>query len=400
MDIEWILLITSIVVLIFVIILKKSEKPKDVEKAKEQNAKSNLREDLEKRIKANAQNELSKINQHILDLKTITLEERLKTAIPCKEGLYPHEILALNCAYGSPIYQDYVPDWWVSRYGIRNVREIFASLMERGFLKVGDIEGSLEGENINILKAVMQKYNLKTFGKKSDLIKRLIDGVPEDKLRKMYPQQIYGLTNIGRKVVEENEYIMFINARIFEDLDIWSLNILINTLPYDSYQNKIRQYLDGCGKKYLLNGDVKSYTKNRGSAVWLCSLNKKYDSCLEILSEIIFYDLNGHINYMLKSHKDQIKYVKIYPYEESLVKIQGGIIRNIFEYREKLKLSDLELECLIMRRIEKIETPFDLFTKEECIQILFWERDRNFSELNKVYYNADKKLNEYLRSNS
>ncbi len=68
--------------------------------------------------------------------RVITFEERKKTAIPSKRGLYPAEILLLEyCSKGTyPGPQNGYPGFWWFAYGIRDVGAALKSLEDRGYL--------------------------------------------------------------------------------------------------------------------------------------------------------------------------------------------------------------------------------------------------------------------------
>lgn len=66
----------------------------------------------------------------------VTFEDRKKTCVPSKNGLFPAEILLLEyCSYGTyPHPKNGYPGFWWFKYGIRNVGYYLAELERRGFI--------------------------------------------------------------------------------------------------------------------------------------------------------------------------------------------------------------------------------------------------------------------------
>jgi hypothetical protein len=173
----------------------------------------------------------------------IPVEEYLKDAIVSSNGLYPHEILVLN--YAPKFFtknNDFQKFWWY-RYGIKDVDGILSSLHERGFLQIGDLKSSLENENSTALKNCLKKHSLKISGNKSDLVQRLLDEVPLDKLGIEFPKRLYQLTVLGKEEIKKEEYVLFIHNHPKIGLGIWSLNKMVYSDSQGSYLDKIWSYL-------------------------------------------------------------------------------------------------------------------------------------------------------------
>lgn len=104
----------------------------------------------------------------------VPAEKRIHNATASKHGLYPHEVLVLD--YASSYYTEgnsFQGFWWY-RYGVRDVDKYLHSLLNRGFLKVGDLQNAIEKENATVIKDELKKHGLKVSGKKDELVQRLI----------------------------------------------------------------------------------------------------------------------------------------------------------------------------------------------------------------------------------
>ncbi len=119
---------------------------------------------------------------------------------------------------------------------------------------------------------------------------------------------------------------------------------------------------------------------------FLCE-EKKYRDALTMLAEVVLFDLSGaNNNYdpqFLKIHAPFL-----FPYEESLATTAPGIISAIVSYQKELGYSDDEIRVALMERMAKLSAPLQLFTVEECVQIVFLERDHDTEALTKMYAKA------------
>ncbi|HHX60381.1 MAG TPA: SAP domain-containing protein [Epulopiscium sp.] len=323
-----------------------------------------------------------------IDSQIVPVEKRIKAAIPSKHGLFPHEILALDYAHTFYTHENSFQGFWWYKYGVRDVQAVLSSLNDRGFLQIGDIGSALEKQNVSVLKEVLRKYDLKVSGKKVELIERVIDNIPEEEIKALFPKRTYALTELGKAALEEEAYVPYIHKHSIEDLDIWSLNQIVHTQPYMPYRDKIWGYLNHRCTKHLKNGDLGLYRNSRYSMSNFLIEEDKYLDALGMLAEVVFLDLSGtwngfdirHLNIFAKS---------FFPYSESLCKTAPGVISTITNCQEKLHFSDEELKVALTERMEKLTTPIQLFSVHECVQIFFLERDQNTEALTKMYTKAE-----------
>lgn len=112
---------------------------------------------------------------------------------------------------------------------------------------------------------------------------------------------------------------------------------------------------------------------------------------LEMLAEVVFFDLTGAGNnynpeylYIIASH--------FFPYEHSLAKTAPGIIKRIFDCQEKLELSDKALKESLAKGMKKLSAPIQLFSVDECVDIIFYEHTGDTESLDKLYKVAEKRF--------
>lgn len=96
-----------------------------------------------------------------------------------------------------------VPDYYSNSAFGRNVSPALKRLLDGGYLDVGDIRTGIAIKQVPELKAILSEHKLKVSGRKSELIQRLIDNIPLDKLEALFPVRSYEITDKGRSALEE-----------------------------------------------------------------------------------------------------------------------------------------------------------------------------------------------------
>ena len=318
--------------------------------------------------------------------EVIPLATRIKTAIPSKQGLFPHELLALD--YAPTFYSDAETDsfqnfWYY--YGVNDVKALLSSLLKKGYLRIGELSDALENETMVTLKRTLKNHELKTSGKKEDLVKRIIEEVPHDKLNDIYPRRPYRLTDLGKEALADGDYISYIHRNQFEDLNIWTLNKLVHSGQPKPYREKILEYLYERGSKHLSEDNYGLYILCLLGISKLLMEENKMESALEVLAKEVFYDLSG-----LENNYDPkfLSISSLFPYDRSFAKISDHTTDRIERCQKELGYSDEELKSFLIKQISSLKAPLQIFTAEECVQIVFWEREQNIKALNGLYNKA------------
>lgn len=172
--------------------------------------------------------------------KVITFEDRKKTAIPSKGGLYPAEILLLEyCSKGSyPKPKNGYPGFWWFTYGIRDVDAALQNLENRGYIVFGSAADSVKSLTVQQMKDLLASKGQPTTGKKAELVVRIAETISEIDLLAAGIQPKYVLTEIGRQELVENAYVPYMhNApnKTTEDdrfgmvFNVWSINKRLGT---------------------------------------------------------------------------------------------------------------------------------------------------------------------------
>ncbi|MDD4781270.1 MAG: SAP domain-containing protein [Tissierellia bacterium] len=321
----------------------------------------------------------------------IPIEKRIKEMKVNEAGLYPHEILLLSYAPKYYVEGNSYPGFWWYQYGIKDVDKSLKSLLERGFLKVGSLKSAIEKETAVALKDLLKANNLKVSGKKAELVQRLLDEVPEEKLNAVFTKYTYELTGHGKEVLKKHEYIPYIHRHGIEDLDIFTLSVKMQEQPSYSYRDVIWGHLNERSMVHIKNGDFGLYRNCRFSMSEFVKEEGKLENAFSLLAEVIRYDLSGLSNGFDKKFMD-IYADGYFPYNGSIVTMAPGITSRVVVYKEAKGLADDELKNKLLEYMSEIRLPFSLFTAAECADIVLMEIHEDEEGLEKLYEKAEKRF--------
>lgn len=324
-------------------------------------------------------------------VEIVPAEKRMQNAIAGKHGLYPHEVLILNYAGSYYTEGNSFQGFWWYRYGVRNVDKCLHSLLDRGFLQVGNLQSAIRKETVVDLKEELKKYGLKVSGKKDELVQRLMAEVSHDELNFRFAKRTYQLTELGKQAFDEEGYVPYIHKHPLEDLDIWSLNRIIHKPPYMPYRDKIWGYLNKRSMEHFAAGNFGLYRNCRYHMYSFLLEEKKIKDALGMLSEVVFYDLSGLGNNYEPQYLD-IFAEHFFPYKDSTVTMAPGITNAVIHCQEELNLSDEELKTIMLDRMNRLSAPLHLFTPEECVNIVLMEIRGDTEALIKMYAKAKRRF--------
>lgn len=290
---------------------------------------------------------------HVFDLK-----KYMNSTYPSKNGLYPHELLVLYNAEKYNIEQKVFPDFY---YNIPDTEllNILKSLIAKDFLKNGSIETTLKNNTLKQLKNVLKENNLKVSGKKSELISRLIENIPEMTLKNYFPDKFYSLTQKGKDELNDNSYIEYVLKKSYCHLNIWEANIAVHKNPTLNIADiSWKKLNEECGIHFK-NRNFNSYRNTLYAMAEELYDEKKFKRALEFLFQICYWDLNGVYD--------------SYDISEAVFELAPAVIGYIEDCTEKLDLTINELKEIYNNALKNINTPYNKLTKDESFSIIINE---------------------------
>lgn len=346
----------------------------------------------------------------LINWPSLDTPEKVKFAIeqsfPSKSGLKWTEILFLSYYWSFHVDQVSFPVFWFEYYAIDDPNQLLQSLISRGYICISSYETELKSLTSSKLKEILQQWNKKSTGKKADLIKRIIDNVPENYLSQLFHERKIELTDLGKKELEQNQYVIEYNYRATHfGVDIWWINSQLKTYPHMKYRDLIWGELNRQASeamKYSAIDSFCSYIKTRETMIdFLLSEGKHYQKALTLICEAHYYKANTiAINEYLqekKKYDDFVNHAGSYlgnkPFFSLLPKID--VIR--FEkIRDSLCISNNELYSLIVNNLTIFSCTSPMISNEDLAGVIVATIENNYALAKSVYQEIENKLNQLL----
>jgi len=326
----------------------------------------------------------------------LSLKERENESFKDKNGLFPHEILVIAYADKFSINQKNFKEFRRYIYRFIDIRKVLEDMQTRDFIKVGSIASTLKNETVASLKEELKKNGMITSGNKEKMIERLLLNANVELLEKRFTKRYYELTDKGRKTVKENEYIKYIHKHKLDDLNIWSLNRLMNDNPKGlGYRDLIWGYLNQKSMEYISNREYDMYNHCRHQMYKFLLEENRPDNAIKMLIEVSYYDLSGLCSGFVIDIKEDIRRYA-FPYSQSQVRLKPTTIKEFAKYKTIKGLSDSEFKEMIIDHINKFSMKLHIFTIEECADIVLNEINENIDELSNIYSNSEQRFNELI----
>ena len=323
------------------------------------------------------------------------LSSLIKDAIPSKNGLYPHEILMLSYAsnYKTTLENNIYQSFWLDKYYVDNPNTILKSLVERGFIDIGDISQTIERLTISELKENLASINQKTNGSKQELINRILINIPENILNKRYPHRYFKLTDLGKQELLDNQYVPYLHKNDF--LNIWELNKLAPTEK--NYRDLIWECFNKQSLKENSNYNFGLYCNIRFKMGLFLLEENKIKEALYFFCEVFKYDncLLDNLAKNLLDRQDKKDFLILLNTKVNLffthILQPPKLLECFLHIQKKLEISEQKFQDILYNNFYKIRTELCMFTEEELVKIIEYETKKENDKLNILYDIAKKR---------
>lgn len=131
-----------------------------------------------------------------------------KQMIRLEEKVLPgHIIMLWRVNFDNFSNMSTIPLYFEYKYGVDS-HECLSTLEKLGYIQTCNATESLSLLNMVELKQILLNNNLTKNGKKPDLINRIIENIPNDKLEKMFELRKYKSTSLGKDLLIKYDYII------------------------------------------------------------------------------------------------------------------------------------------------------------------------------------------------
>ena len=151
-----------------------------------------------------------------------------------------------------------IPSYYSQSEFGRNVLPALHRLLDGGYLEISDIETNISLKTIPDLKAILEEHELKTTGKKGELVQRILNNIPIDELEAIFPVGKYKLTEKGKFALVPYE-VFDINKRYSLGISHYRLIKKKNENPNASPEDLIKSLLEEDMKTCYRENDRAKY---------------------------------------------------------------------------------------------------------------------------------------------
>lgn len=305
------------------------------------------------------------------------------------ERLRPDEVLLLYFAESYTTDQQDFPTYWSRSYGVANPQATLASLTDRGYLRIGDLPETLAAQTSGALKALLKDHGQKTTGRKADLVNRALESVTSPALEAAFPHSWYVVTEAGQKVLDDSPHIPYVHKNtLLDSVDIYSLDRLVQSEPDTPWREVVWRHLDEQVALHARQSDWGLLRNTRHLMAEFLAEQGRWTEAIEILAEVIYYDLAIPGN---SFGVDVVPLLasRISPYGGSSLRVPPGLTTKLFRWSGKAGLDEDAMRRLLRTTLDGVHSPLPAFTRDEVVQIVFLERDKNTDALERLYEAAE-----------
>lgn len=335
------------------------------------------------------------------------LNELLETAIPSRQGLYPHEILMLEYAPHFKTSDNSFQNFWYWQYSVTDPQSVLNSLFERGFINVGNLRSAIEHLKLPEIKDNLRQINQKVSGKKAELVERLLEFGDHSSLSQKYPERYYVLTASGEQELKENQYVAYLHRQRY--MSVWEMNRRIAQTHY-SYRDILWGYFNEQSGIHFSDYDFGLYRCTRLDMYQFLMEENKTKTAFALLCEVVLYDLNGLDNgekilfewetSQPKHYLDiwESKLKRFFPYKKEAWNIAPGVSAWLSEMQTLFGLDDTDYRMKLLDEFSQIPLPHRFFTNEECADIVIADFHDDMVALTAIYQEAENRERKRLNT--
>lgn len=296
-------------------------------------------------------------------------------AVPTKSGLFPHEILMIHFASRYEVGGKKFPQFWLEKYAVENPEQVLKSLEQRGFVCVAPIADGLQNMKVPQLKEILRANGLKVSGAKDDLVKRISENIAEETLQTTIKERYYTATELGKKELEENQYVPYIHKYPYSNITIWRMSALMQKYPAPRWKDAIWGEIQRLKLEEMKRGNFPTYLHYQ-EVEFLMEENRMAEA-FRILFILAYEEVNRIIPQNFKNQLETYnffrqKYPNLKPKNISaLVSMScGTTFRNLSKCHEAINDGNIDFSVSLCESWNVNGCQDALFSKQEFIDII------------------------------
>ena len=226
-----------------------------------------------------------------------------------------------------------IPSYYSENSFGRNVGPALQRLLDGKYLEICGLEKRVALKTIPDLKAILAERELKTSGKKGELVQRILDNIPPDEIEELFPVSVYQITEKGRRALEPYS-ILELNRQYSLGLSYYRLLQEKSQHPEDKDVVIISRILSEDVQKCYAEKDRSTYQRLLSKIAMFANGNGEPETALECYCLAFFVWTREIEDYSIQAGGTQSYYMA--KEIEDCGKICGMSLSELTEFFEKV----------------------------------------------------------------
>lgn len=283
------------------------------------------------------------------------------------------------------------PQYLFYECGIQDAAKFHKQMLTEGYLEQASMEAMLSTLKVGDIKEILKSNDLPVTGKKQELIDRILNSVPQEKLAELVSNDgVYSISDLGKKYIADNDICIQVHTH-----QNWGIKW--KDIEEILQKNPTIKFYDACwnifNKRLLECADSKSLARNEYFNMYQLHLEKGQNvDALRMLLVVFYFDISGLDYGTVDLYKNKIlKKKDLINKFESEIFFAPAIIKSIGDLYEYYDLSMIDNAC-------SFDVPFNACNKnlfKSIVEsIINGSFDENYAkeQLKKGYTTAVNKL--------
>ncbi len=264
-------------------------------------------------------------------------------------------VVFLEKTEGIEVGNESFPSYYEYRYN-SDPKLLLEEAVERGFLIKSDYKFNIYQKTNAELKEILRDNDLKVSGIKDELVERLIKNIDEEKLKSIFNQSYYKLSDSGKELVDKNDHIIYYHKKLSNaDIDLYEYHKTLKKDNLNKYEAAIK-LIKSKAREHRKKGSWGLYRNSLLNIGKIYSDNGDSKNALDMYLKVCRLDLSGLGNNNM--------------FDPSSIILAPGIIGIVEKEMDILNFNEDDLKSHYYKSTEELNLPKEIYSKEESFNYI------------------------------
>lgn len=219
--------------------------------------------------------------------------------------------------------------FWKFKYNV-NPEEVISSMLTNGILCEDGIAITLGHSDATTLKSISKKFDLKSTGKKTELISKLLEEIDYDTLNNYFPQRYYALTELGMSYKNTLEFFNALFAHRHPNYEVSADEVPLGM----DIKDYIWSRLNMLSLHYYNHTQWGLYRNTRHNMGELLMIEEKYEQAFPFYIEVCVCDMSANTAFLAPGILNRLNELR-----KTIGYSDDDLLKNIAQFLECLPLA-------------------------------------------------------------